>query len=63
MGAHVSTSSRRAVANVNRERDIINGIRRGLADIQAGRIVTHEQAMAEARQLVEDIKRRKSAVD
>jgi len=32
---------------VDRELDAVEGIRRGLADIEAGRLVPHEEAMAE----------------
>jgi predicted transcriptional regulator len=32
---------------VERELEIIEGIQRGLADIEAGRVVSHDQAMAE----------------
>lgn len=32
---------------VDRELDVVEGIRRGLADIEAGRLVGHEDAMAE----------------
>lgn len=34
-------------AYVERELEIIEGVRRGLADIDAGRIVAHDEAMAE----------------
>jgi predicted transcriptional regulator len=34
-------------AYVDRELEIIEGIKRGLADVEAGRVVTHEEAMAE----------------
>jgi len=37
-----------AVASyVDRELEIIEGIRRGLADVDAGRLVAHDDAMAE----------------
>lgn len=37
-----------AVASyVDRELDIIGGIKRGLADLEANRLVAHDQAMAE----------------
>lgn len=32
---------------VDRELEIIDGIRRGLADVKAGRVVSHADAMAE----------------
>lgn len=34
-------------AYVDRELAIIEGIRRGLADVEAGRVVSHEEAMTE----------------
>jgi predicted transcriptional regulator len=39
-------------AYVERELAIVEGIKRGLADMQAGRVVPHEQVMAEARQII-----------
>ena len=39
---------REAVADyVQREADIMDAIRRGLADVEAGRVVPHDEAMAE----------------
>lgn len=37
---------------VARELDIIEGIQRGLEDVRAGRIVEHEEAMREIRQVI-----------
>jgi predicted transcriptional regulator len=34
-------------ANAQRELDIIEGIQRGLADFEAGNVVSHDEAMAE----------------
>ena len=34
-------------AYVDRELEIVDGIRRGLADVGAGRVVPHDDAMAE----------------
>ena len=48
-------------AYVDRELEIIEGIKRGLADVKAGRIVPHEQVMAEARKIIADAKRKKKA--
>jgi predicted transcriptional regulator len=48
-------------AYVERELEIIDGIKRGLADAAAGRVIPHEQAVAEMRAVVEDAKRRKAA--
>jgi predicted transcriptional regulator len=45
-------------AYVDRELEIIGGIKRGLADVEAGRIVPHEQVMAEARQIVAKAKKK-----
>ncbi len=39
-------------AYVDRELKIVEGIKRGLADVEAGRVVPHEQAMAEIRALL-----------
>lgn len=41
-------------AYVYRELAIIEGIERGLADVEAGRTVSHEDAMASVRQAIED---------
>ena len=43
-------------AYVDRELAIIDGIERGLADVEAGRVVPHDQAMAEVRAVIEDVK-------
>jgi predicted transcriptional regulator len=43
-------------AYVDRELEIIEGIKRGLADVEAGRVVPHAQVMAEARQIVAEAK-------
>lgn len=48
-------------AYVDRELEIIDGIKRGLADVKAGRVAPHEQVMAEARQIVADARRKKTA--
>lgn len=39
---------------VDRELAIIEGIERGLADVEAGRTVSHEDAMATVRRTIED---------
>lgn len=41
-------------AYVDRELAIIEGIESGLADVEAGRTVSHEDAMASVRQAIED---------
>lgn len=46
-------------AYVDRELEIIEGIKRGLADAKAGRVVPHEQVMAEARQTIANAKKKK----
>jgi len=38
---------------VDRELAIIEGIERGLADVEAGRTVSHEDAMASVRQVID----------
>ena len=48
-------------AYVDRELQIIEGINRGLADVEAGRVVPHEEVMVEAGQIIAEAKRKKSA--
>ena len=48
-------------AYVERELEIIDGIKRGMADVAAGRVVPHEQVMAEARQIIAEAKRKKAS--
>ena len=48
-------------AYVDRELEIIEGIKRGMADAAAGRVIPHEQAISEMRQVIEEAKRRKAA--
>ncbi|MGL4291189.1 MAG: CopG family ribbon-helix-helix protein [Phreatobacter sp.] len=45
---------------VNRELAIIEGIRAGLADTDAGRLVDHDDAMAEVDAAIESAKARKA---
>lgn len=40
-------------AYVDRELEFIEGIQRGLADLEAGRVVSHEAAMAEIDAVIE----------
>lgn len=40
-------------AYVERELEIIDGIKRGLADMEAGRLVPHDEAMAELYAVIE----------
>jgi predicted transcriptional regulator len=44
-------------AYVERELAIIGGIERGLEDLEAGRIVSHDEVTAEARAIVADARR------
>lgn len=46
------------VAYVARERVIIEGIERGLADMKAGNTVPHDAAMAEIDELIDKIERK-----
>jgi predicted transcriptional regulator len=48
-------------AFVDRELEIIEGIQRGLADMAAGRVVPHEQVMAEGRAIIDAAKAAKKA--
>ncbi|MBY5771469.1 ribbon-helix-helix protein, CopG family [Rhizobium leguminosarum] len=48
-------------AYVERELEIIEGIKRGMADAEAGRVIPHDQAVAEMRKVIEDAKRRKTS--
>jgi predicted transcriptional regulator len=49
------------IAYVDRELEIIDGIKRGMADAAAGRVIPHAQAVAEMREVIEEAKRRKAA--
>jgi predicted transcriptional regulator len=44
-------------AYVDRELEIIEGIKRAMADAEAGRVVPHEQAMAEVYEVIEAAKK------
>ena len=48
-------------AYVERELEIIDGIKRGMADVAAGRVIPHAQAVAEMREVIAEAKRRKAA--
>lgn len=48
-------------AYVERELEIIDGIKHGRADVADGRIVPHEQVIAEAREIIMDVKRKKAS--
>ncbi len=45
---------------VDRELEIIEGIKRGLADVETGRVVPHDEAMAEARRVIAEARREKA---
>lgn len=47
-------------AYVERELEIIDGVKRGMADVVAGRVVSHAQAVAEMREVIEEARRRKA---
>jgi predicted transcriptional regulator len=46
---------------VDRELEIIEGIQRGLADVEAGRIVPHDEAMAEIYDAIDAVERKRKA--
>ncbi len=48
-------------AYVDRELEIIEGIKRGLADVEAGRVVPHDEAMAEARRIIAEVRRERAS--
>ena len=48
-------------AYVERELEIIDGIKRGMADAAAGRIVSHDEAMAEIYGVIDEVKAEKRA--
>jgi predicted transcriptional regulator len=43
-------------AYVERELEIIDGIRKGMADVEAGRVVTDDEAMAEVKAVIDAAK-------
>lgn len=47
-------------AYVERELEIIEGIEHGLADVKAGRIVSHDEAMAEVEAVIDGPRSRKA---
>lgn len=48
-------------AYVERELQIIEGVQRGLADVEAGRLVDHDQAMAEIEAVIQAAEPRRRA--
>lgn len=47
-------------AYVERELEIIDGVQRGLADVEAGRVVPHDEAMAEVYAVIDSAQGRKA---
>lgn len=47
-------------AYVDRELEIIEGIQQGLADVAAGRVIPHEQVMAEADAIIAEAREAKA---
>lgn len=45
---------------VDRELQVVDGVRRGLADMKAGRVVPHEEVMAEGRAIIAAAKDRQN---
>ena len=48
-------------AYVERELEIIEGIQRGLADVEAGRMVPHDEAMARIYAIIDAAERKRKA--
>ncbi|WP_298288355.1 CopG family ribbon-helix-helix protein [Novosphingobium sp.] len=48
-------------AYVNRELEIIEGIQRGLADMAAGRVIPHDEVMAQADKIIADARQKRAA--
>jgi len=48
-------------AHVDRELQIIDGIKRDLVDVEAGRSVPQKRVMAEARQIIAGAKKKRAA--
>ena len=47
-------------AYVDRELEIIEGIQQGLADVAAGRVVSHEQVVAQAEAIIAEARQAKA---
>jgi len=54
------TSDDRAEALLEREREIVRGIERGIADMKAGRVVSHDKAMRQIREVIERASRKQA---
>lgn len=48
-------------AYVNRELQIIEGIQRGQADMEAGRVTPHDEVMARAEQIIAEARQKRDA--
>jgi predicted transcriptional regulator len=48
-------------AFVDRELEIIAGIERGIADMKAGRVISHEEAMDQMDRIIEEARRARAA--
>ncbi len=48
-------------AYVDRELEIIEGIKRGMADAEAGRVVPHEEVTSEARKIISEARKARAA--
>ncbi|MET0599501.1 MAG: ribbon-helix-helix protein, CopG family [Mesorhizobium sp.] len=44
---------------VDRELEIVEGILRGIEDVKAGRVVPHEEVMAEARRMIGEVEKQR----
>jgi predicted transcriptional regulator len=53
MGADAMTTSSPTATVLKTELTTIEGIQRGLADVKAGRTVSHEDAMASVRKIID----------
>ena len=47
-------------AYVNRELEIIEGIQRGIADMEAGRVTPHEEVMARVDRIIEEARQKQA---
>jgi predicted transcriptional regulator len=53
-------TGKRVSADLDREVDIIEGIKRGLTDAAAGRVVPHEEAMAEIDAVIDAVQAKRT---
>jgi len=54
------TSDEGAEALLEREREIVRGIERGIADMKAGTVVSHDEAMRQIREVIERASRKQA---